>query len=877
MDHGSEAEISRNHSKASCIEGNNQISVFEILRNSIAIHRDRIAVFTKDRQYSYADLDRRSLQIAALLKRNAAQLGDVIGVLQERGFDFIATVLGIIRSGCTYLPLDPAYPAERLVFMASDANARFVLSSQTCETVAANFQVSVVLIDSPQPQESDSQNHVVENLVDDIRRDHAVYIIYTSGTTGKPKGVPIFSTALANFICSQAEYLGVHQNSRLFQNSSICFDMSVWEIFLTLSTGASIAIADNATLQDGRRFVQALNDLKVSHILLTPSMLSVMPYQELKSLECIVSAGEKCPQSMIDCWAPGRQFYDAYGATEATVYTTITRCVAHQAKRDVGRPMANTAVHILDSQLNPLPKGEVGEIYISGIGVSTGYINREELSRQRFLSSPYGRLYKTGDLGCMTANGALRYKGRIDNQVKINGYRIELEEIEAAANSNPRVFACHATVLTIGDSGKQQNSLILYVVYGDQARLTARELKRYLSRQLPHYMIPSLIVELDSLPLTGSGKINVKALPIPETRNVSMLRSQDQLQILMEYKLSQMWAGLLGHHSFTLQDSFFDVGGHSLLANQLFALIEKELGLDIPVSTIFEYDTIVDLSNFLRGKQDHHNFNPLVKLQTGDPQKRLYCVHPGGGSLFCYHDLIRELGSDWTVLGIQSENSNFATPVNYRTVEEMAASYVANILDHDAPESISLLGWSSGGLIAYEMAGLLSERGVEVNYVGMIDSYLSGDYVEGIELDKKAHFVYRVIHGRLIDPIPEAIQEKIAEMSEAEAIAYIFEQAKDNDVIPSSVTLDRILRSVEIHRENCLASKAYQPKSISVPVTLYRGMKNNDAQTNRLMGWDRVLPEDFRACTVDADHYSIIASKHIGAVTRDLLEYDRQF
>ena len=790
-------------------------------------------------------------------------------MLLDPGFDLIATVCGLIRYGCVYLPLDPSYPIDRLSFMASDSGAKLILSNPEFELQANQLMTFVGSRDPISPcsdreqanQDPEGRNARTQN------EDVPVYIIYTSGTTGKPKGVPIYSNGLINFVFAQAEYLDINQDSRLIQNSSICFDMSVWEIFLTLCNGASIAVVGRETLQDGRDFARALNDFCVSHILLTPSMLSVIPHVQLPSLRCIVSAGEKCSQGLVDKWAPGRKFYDAYGATEATVYTTIGQCFEGQNERNVGRPMENTTIYVLDANLNSLPVGEVGDVYIGGIGVSKGYINREALTRERFISSCFGTLYKTGDLGTLTIDGALVYKGRVDNQVKINGYRIELEEIEATANNDARVEGSHATVLAIGEGN---NVIVLYVVYVEPNAMSSRELKALLAEQLPRYMVPSFIVDIPSFPLTGSGKINTKQLPIPQTRSGSMLRSHNEPQRMLEYKIASIWSTLLGHESFTLKDSFFDVGGHSLLANQLFAKIEDDFGIILPVSTIFSHDSVISLSHAIRDKQGDHYFSSLVKLRDGDPKNVLYCIHPGGGSLFCYHELVKHLPDDWSVFGVQSKNCDFAVPVKYRSIEDMASDYVQHILDSDDITEIRLIGWSSGGLIAFEMARILHRVGTNVKFLGLVDSYISGRYVDEIDLEDRPAFVYRVIHGRLLDPVPDAIRQQISGMVEDEAIQLIYNSAQSRGIVTKTVSLERVLRLVEMHKENCLASKRYQPEGYEGTVNLLRATRNDDFAGNPFAGWEKVSLRQRKLVEVEADHYTIMDAAHIEAVVKSI-------
>lgn len=842
-----------------------EISIADILVNSFRSYSVREAVVTSERSYSYNDLYKKSAEIVKKLLSHDIKPGEVVGVLLDRGFELIATVCGLIRHGCVYLPLDPNYPIDRLSFMASESGAKLILSNPKFESQVNQLTAYVSSRDPIWPcSDLEQVNQDLKGRKAKTKNgDVPVYIIYTSGTTGKPKGVPIYSNGLINFVFAQSKYLCINQHSRLIQNSSICFDMSVWEIFLTLCNGASIAVVGKETLQDGRDFARALNDFHVSHILLTPSMLSIVPHVQLPFLKCIVSAGEKCSQGMVDKWAPGRKFYDAYGATEATIYTTIGQCFEGQNERNVGYPMENTTIYVLDANLKALPAGEVGNVYIGGIGVSKGYINREALTRERFISSCFGTLYKTGDLGYLTTDGALVYKGRVDNQVKVNGYRIELEEIEATVNNDARVKGSHATVLSIGE---KNNVIVLYVVYVELNAMSSRELKALLAEQLPRYMIPSFIVELPSFPLTGSGKINTKQLPMPQTRNGSILRSHNEPKSLLEYEISSIWSTLLGHESFTLEDSFFDVGGHSLLANQLFAKIEDDFGVILPVSTIFSHESIIDLSHAVCNKQSNHYFSPLVKLRNGGAKNVLYCIHPGGGSLFCYHELIKRLPDDWSVFGVQSKNCDFAVPIKYRSIENMASDYVQHILDNDDITELSLIGWSSGGLIAFEMARILHRVGVKVKFLGLLDSYISGRYVDEIDMEDRPLFVYRVIHGRLLESVPDTIRSKISCMAEDEAIQLIYSDAQSRGIVPKTVSLERVLRSVEIHKENCLASKGYQPEGYEQSVNLLRATSNDDFADNPFAGWEKVSLGQCKLVEVEADHYTIMDAPHIETV-----------
>jgi amino acid adenylation domain-containing protein len=836
-----------------------ECSFASLLDASFIRHQHLPALRTASRTVSYRELDIRSLQIAHWLVAGGVREGETVGILLERGIEFVATACAVIRIGCTYLPLDPSYPAERLAFMASDASAALIVSCCDHRDLHGPMRCVVRELES-------SACEATQFICSSERRrsnaDISVYVIYTSGTTGQPKGVPIHQQGLVNFIVAQMQALDVTRDCRFIQNSSICFDMSVWEIFLALCSGASLAIVERATLVDGRAFVAALRSFEVTHLLVTPSMLSVMPQSELPALTCIVSAGEKCSQALIDAWAPERKFYDAYGATEATVYTTVARCFAGHTERHVGRAMANTSVHVLDSLLRPVPQGEIGEIHIGGWGVAHGYLNRPELNATRFISHNGMRLYRTGDLGMLTADFNLVFKGRADKQIKINGFRIELEEIEASANRLPLVEGSHAQV--VEQSGAKR-SLVLYVVLSDKS-VGVAPVRRHLRECLPRYMVPSLVIELERFPLTGSGKIDAQRLPSPFNRSDSMVVPEVQPEQVVEFEISDIWSSLLGHYEFTLTDSFFDVGGHSLLANQLFDSIEKRLGVHLPVSEIFTHDTVTTLSRRIRENRTSFRFSPLVRLRAGG-ERPLYCIHPGGGTLFCYHDLVRKLDPSWQIYGLQSRNANFATPVTCRSVQAMADDYASLILNNGHGTTINLIGWSFGGLIAYEIGRRLEASGIKIEFLGMIDSYLSGSYAEGIDINDAVGFTYRVFHGRLRAPVPTLLRAEVAGLPETEADSYLYRAAQREGIMPATVSFERALRSVDIHRESQLATVEHRVSANGPRATLFRATGNGDFAENARAGWPASTDDQIELIAIPAaDHYSIIEAAALQSI-----------
>lgn len=421
----------------------------------------------------------------------------------SQGFEYIASILGILWSGRTFLPVDPTYPPERIAHMVSDSEVSCVLHDSLLSTDArSRLTTRLIEVGWETPSATRPPQFGVS--------DQPIYTIYTSGTTGLPKGVPILAAGLRNFLIEQGKYLQVSSTSVFAATSSVSFDMSIWEIFLSLFNGARIATFDRATIIDGRRLGSALVHQQVTHLLMTPSMLSILPRINYPDLQHVVSAGEKCPPSLTEFWASTCSFHDAYGATEATIYTTITRKTVETPTADVGRPMDGNDIAIMSDQLDVLPAGETGEICIGGIGVSPGYHNRPDLNSVKFVRIGNALYYRTGDVGCLSPTGELHFKGRKDKQVKLNGFRIELEEIESVGNRTGLLDGCHA-VVHAGPHG-DLSTLVLFAVPRREISFSPVTLKDRLRDFLPSYMVPNRIVPVVELPITVNGKVDSAAL-----------------------------------------------------------------------------------------------------------------------------------------------------------------------------------------------------------------------------------------------------------------------------------------------------------------------------------------------------------------------------
>jgi len=527
---------------------------------------EAIALTLDDQHLTYGELNRRANQLAHYLRPLGVGPESVVGLCVQRSLDMVVGALGVLKAGGGYIPLDPAYPSGRLAFMLQDARINILLTqSQLLERLpVASVQVSGAQVSSERASATGSHppfaicldtdwpsvaQSAINNLQSAISPDNLAYIIYTSGSTGMPKGVVLAHTGLCNLVEAQARAFEVHSDSRVLQFASFSFDASVSEIFVTLLAGATLCLGTSEMLAPGPDLLGLLRDQAITTVTLSPSVLAALPNEALPGLRTIITAGEACPASQVARWATNHRFLNAYGPTEATVCATMAECVDLDQKPSIGYPMANVQTYILDSHLQPVPIGVPGELHISSVGLARCYLNRPELTAEKFVPNPFIttddggrrtddvrsnppssvvrppssalRLYKTGDLARYLPDGRIEFLGRIDHQVKVRGFRIELGEIEAVLSQHPAV---RETVVVAwageGDRGSRPAAsgdlrLVAYVVAKEGQKLLAEEMRRFLQDRLPGYMVPPTFVVLEAMPLTPHGKIDHRLLPPP--------------------------------------------------------------------------------------------------------------------------------------------------------------------------------------------------------------------------------------------------------------------------------------------------------------------------------------------------------------------------
>ncbi|MEH1767283.1 MAG: amino acid adenylation domain-containing protein [Nostoc sp.] len=562
---------------------------------------DAVAVVFEDEQLTYCELNARANQLAHYLRSLGVKPEVLVGICVERSLDMIVGLLGILKAGGAYVPLDPTYPQERLSFVLEDAQVSLVISHLSL--VNSLGQMTVICLDTDWETIVKCSRNQPRNRA---TPENLAYIIYTSGSTGKPKGVPVNHRNLVHSTSARIAYYSEPVRSFLLI-PSFAFDSSVAVIFWTLCQGSTLILLKEASQKDIWQLANAITQYQISHWLSVPSLytalLAHIPPAELISLRTVIVAGESCSSALVKRHyqlLSQASLFNEYGPTETTIWSSVYNCQNYESSNTIpiGRPISNTQIYLLDTHLQLIPIGVVGELYIGGMGVVSGYLNRPELTEDKFICNPFSdksaaRLYKTGDLARYLPNGEIEYIGRIDHQVKIRGFRIELGEIEALINQHPVVL--ETVVLVLSDSADSQR-IVAYVVPYSKEKLTITELRHFLESKLPNYMLPAAFVMLEALPLTPNGKVDRKALPAPELTQLFSESDFIPPTTPIEQMLAGIWAEVLGIEKIGIYNNFFELGGHSLLATQVISQVRKVFQQELPLRRLFEQPTIAGLA-----------------------------------------------------------------------------------------------------------------------------------------------------------------------------------------------------------------------------------------------------------------------------------------
>jgi amino acid adenylation domain-containing protein len=636
------------------------VALHKFIENQVAKSPDAIALVFESQQLTYRELNQRANQLAQHLKRYGVGPDVLVGVCAERSLELVIALLATVKADGAYVPLDPEYPKDRLQTMLSDANAPVVLTQAHLLDRLPQGTNNVFCLDRDWPSlKAESQ----ENLPICVTPKNLAYAIYTSGSTGKPKGVPNVHEGIVNRLLWMQEMYRLTPRDRVLQKTPFSFDVSVWEFFWPLMTGATLVVARPGGHRDAAYMVDLIARQGITTMHFVPSMLNIFletpGMERCDSLRLVFASGEALPYELQQRFFErlGAELHNLYGPTEAAVDVTFWACRPDNPQTivPIGRPIANTQIYILDAALQPTPIGVAGELHIGGIGLARGYLNRPDLTAQKFIPDPFSqrpgaRLYKTGDLARFLPDGNIEYLGRIDHQVKLRGFRIELGEIEAVLGECTGILQAVATVREDIAGNKQ---LVAYVIATPNEDLDVDLLRQELKDKLPEYMVPSRFVVVKEFPMTTSGKVDRKLLPAPplERRTAAeVVAPRNEL----EAQVAPVFARILGLPSVGVTDNFFELGGQSLLAGRLLAEIQKITGRQIPLSALFRGATVEALAGLIAEESEVGRDPVVMEIQHGESDRlAFFAIVPPGEESIGYAMLARHMGPGQTVFKVQ--------------------------------------------------------------------------------------------------------------------------------------------------------------------------------------------------------------------------------
>ena len=790
-----------------------ELCMHELVEAQAARTPNAVAVEHGSDALTFLELSQRANQLAHFLVKRGIGPESKVGICLRRSLELPVALLAVLKSGAACVPLDPAYPKERLTYMLEDSQTSLVLTQAGLLAEVTDFDAEVVNLDADWKLFAGESQ---ENLRSGVKPENLAYVIYTSGSTGKPRGVLLTHRGLVNHNVAAAQLFGMTTADRMAQFASISFDIAVEEIFPTWIAGGTLVVREeDASLAVGD-FLRWVREKRVTALDLPTAYwhelvreLSESTLRLPESLRIVIVGGEKASAAALTAWrkiaGPNVRWVNTYGPTETSVIVTSFEPKADEeipAVLPIGRPIANTKIYILDKNLQPQPVGIAGDLYVSGPGLARGYLNRRETTAEKFVRDPFSnepgaRMYKTGDLARYLASGEIEFAGRTDDQVKIRGYRVELEEIEAVMGSHAGV---REVVVAARENAAGEKTLAAYVVPAREQVPTTSELRLYLKQKLPHYMVPSAFVLLEAMPKTPNGKVDKRGLPAPKASDFAEPQEFVAPTDELETQLARIWETVLDKKPVGIRDNFFELGGHSLLAARLMHRIEQSLGQRLPLAALLQAPTVEQLAGLLRQEKWSSSWSSLVEIQPEGSRPPFFCVHGVGGNVVGFRDLALHLGADQPFYALQPQGLDGKRPC-LTSIPQMAERYIQEIRRVQPEGPYRIGGYSFGGLVAYEMAQQLEAQGVDTALLALFDTYPGKVESRGSQLKKllglplkerasfilkKGTFVLMTLRKRLeLQMLPRALRNVKQACSKA---------AGEYDVKPYSgqVTLFRV-------------------------------------------------------------------------------------
>jgi amino acid adenylation domain-containing protein len=853
---------------------------------------EAVAVVFEKQQLTYRELNDRANQLAHHLQKLGIGPDTLVGICLERSLEMVVGLLGILKAGGAYVPLDPGYPKERLAFMIQDSQPPVLLTQASLLDGLPSHQARIVCLDSDWAQIA---QHSATTVARDTDPDHLAYVIYTSGSTGMSKGVEISHRALSNYVQGVLDRLQLQPGASMAMVSTIAADLGHTVLFGALCSGRALHLIGVETVLDPERFAQYVAAHRVGILKIVPSHLSALlqarrPADVLPH-HALILGGETLPWTLLETVSrhrPDCRIINHYGPTETTVGVLTNEPALEQdlggASVPIGQPLPNVQVYVLDRELNPVPIGVTGELYIGGAQVARGYRNRPELTAERFVANPFKRgelLYRSGDLVRWRANGKIEYLGRIDHQVKMHGFRIELGEIETVLRQHPSV---QESIVIAREDIPGDKRLVAYVVARDHTpgdeRLTQHavsrngaagpsEFREFLKVKLPEYMLPAHFVFLEKLPLTPNGKTDRKALPRPDFEALADESKFVAPRTPKEIVLARIWCEVLGLKQVSIHDNFFELGGHSLLALRIFSKIEKEFGDRPPLATLFQAPTIEKLATVLDDRNWKAALSPLVAIQPGGLRPPFFSVHGGYGEVIFYSELARCLGKDQPFYALRAEGPKLCLTRD-TSIEAIASYYLQEIRKVQTHGPYFLGGYSIGGIIAFEMAQQLRAAGEEVALLVLFDSQnpdrpvllstvrkrirLALDESSGLPPSEKRLYIARRI-AAMLKRKAENVQE----------VGYNLLELLHKTRKPDGENAYGGLLPVELPVRITLkrATSKYKPRGYPGRIVLFRAIAPDGHERADDRGWTEVAEGGLEIHDIPGKHLTIFETPHV--------------
>ena len=818
-------------------EYNQEASFLEKIKDSILRDPHKLAIYNEDFNLTYEQLDREAKKICLLMQKNGFKKGDVVGVYLDRNQYLVPALFAILRSGGAYLPLDANFPQERLNYMVEKANCHLTLSEKRLAPSFKNCKNLFV---------EEAHSFSIENFVEEqIAPSQSAYILFTSGSTGNPKGVEVSHKNMTNFLFSMQENPGIKTNDKFLSVTTISFDISVLELFLPLMNSASLYLCQYKQLLSPESLKEVILKEKITLMQATPVTWRILlnldqtKYEELK----VLCGGEALDPLLAEALiARTQEVWNMYGPTETTVWSSIKKITDH-LNITIGKPIANTEFLILDEKLKAQGLGDIGELYIGGLGVAKGYIGAPDLTKERFISHPYKKdeiIYKTGDLAFYNSEGELLCLGRADDQVKIRGYRIELSEIEQVIAKDEAIYEVAAKVIN--------NEIYAFISLKDEAFFNLEELHLKIGGHLPPYMKPKKIIQLKALPKTLNGKIDKKQLNVIESGLVKKEEKYEEGNVnpSIIHIVKSIWKKHLNLSKINKHENFFNVGGHSVVALEIFDEINDFFNLNLDLANIFEYDSIHLMSQLIQSKIDSLNQETkdlpnIVLINKKEKAPNIFCFHGVGGNVLNYYPLSK-IAADYSFYGVQAMGLDGANSKFY-TLKEMAQIYIDQIKKVQPEGPYFLAGGSMGGLIAFEVASQFKLRGENVEQVIMFDTF--GPALRAKDDDM------------ISENYPMRWLKDLKFFNK-----YFSLRLRSHFYNWQKKSLPQHLRYKMVELRNSYAIKNYKAAPVDVNVALIRVSKEKGGvYADPLLGWGNYIAGELETIEIDGHHESFIESQ----------------